>query len=51
AIVSVLAIVYTIVTLSTKFRHLTLKLYRTTIYASLSLSTIVFIIHGLIIYG
>ncbi|KAH6705252.1 mPR-typeG-protein-coupled receptor [Leptodontidium sp. MPI-SDFR-AT-0119] len=51
AVVSVLAVVCTMATLSPKFRHLTLRLYRTVIYASLGLSAVVFITHGLIIYG
>ncbi|KAH8603016.1 hemolysin-III related-domain-containing protein [Bisporella sp. PMI_857] len=33
------------------FRHSTLRLYRTAMYAFLGLSAIVFITHGLIIYG
>jgi adiponectin receptor len=51
AVVSVLAVVCTIATLSPKFRHPTLRPYRTAMYASLGLSAMVFIIHGLIIHG
>ncbi len=51
AVVSVLAVVCTIATLSPKFRHPTLRPYRTAMYASLGLSAMVFITHGLIIHG
>ncbi|KAH8792233.1 mPR-like GPCR protein [Hyaloscypha sp. PMI_1271] len=51
AVVSVLAVVCTIVTLSPKFRYPTLRLYRTAMYASLGLSAIAFIIYRLIIHS
>jgi adiponectin receptor len=49
--VSILAIVCTIATLTPKFRHPTLRLYLTTIYTFLGLSAIVFITYGIIIHG
>jgi adiponectin receptor len=49
AIVSGLAVVCIIATLTSKFRAL--RTYRTAMYVSLGLSAIVFITHGLIIYG
>ena len=51
AIVSILALVCTIATLAPNFRHPALRLYRTAMYASLGLSAMVFITHGLIIHG
>jgi adiponectin receptor len=51
AVVSILAVACTIVTLTPMFRHPTLRLYRTAMYASLGLSAMVFITHGLIIHG
>ncbi|KAH8595165.1 mPR-like GPCR protein [Bisporella sp. PMI_857] len=51
AVVSILAVVCTIATFTPKFRHPTFRPYRTAMYAFLGLSSIVFITHGLIIYG
>ncbi|KAH8585633.1 mPR-like GPCR protein [Bisporella sp. PMI_857] len=45
------AVVCTIATFTPKFRHPTFRPYRTAMYAFLGLSSIVFITHGLIIYG
>ena len=50
-VVSVLAIACVLATLTRKFRHPTLRPYRTAIYALLGLSSMVFIAHGLIIHG
>ncbi|KAH8724191.1 hemolysin-III related-domain-containing protein, partial [Phaeosphaeriaceae sp. PMI808] len=50
-VVSVLAIVCTIATLSPKFRHPTLRPYRTTMYASLGPFSMVSITHSLITHG
>lgn len=49
--VSALAVVCSIVTLTPKFRHLTFRVYRTAMYASLGLLAMAFIAHGLIIHG
>lgn len=51
AVVSILAVVCTIATLTPKFRHPALRPYRTAMYASLGFSAMVFITHGLIIHG
>ncbi|PVH68027.1 mPR-typeG-protein-coupled receptor [Cadophora sp. DSE1049] len=51
AVVSILAVVCAIAILSPKFRYPTLRPYRTVMYASLGLSTLVFMSHGLIIHG
>ncbi len=40
-----------IITLNPRFRHPTLRPYRAAMYACLGLSAIVFIAHGVILYG
>jgi adiponectin receptor len=50
-VVSVLAMACILATLTRRFRHPTLRPYRTVIYAFLGLSSMVFITHGLIIHG
>jgi adiponectin receptor len=50
-LVSVQAAVCTIATLTPKFRYPTFRVYRTVMYASLGLSTVAFITHGVIIHG
>jgi adiponectin receptor len=50
-LVSVQAAVCTIATLTPKFPHPTFRVYRTALYATLGLSAMAFITHGLIIHG
>ena len=49
--VTTLAAACVLATFHRKFRHPTLRPYRAAMYAGLGLSAIVFIVHGLIIYG
>ncbi|KAH8653991.1 adiponectin receptor protein 1 [Tricladium varicosporioides] len=51
AVVSVLAVVCTMATLTPKFRRPTFRVYRTAMYASLGVLAMVFITHGAIIHG
>ncbi|CAG8959934.1 hypothetical protein HYFRA_00012651 [Hymenoscyphus fraxineus] len=51
SVVSILAVACVVTTLNPRFRHPSLRPYRAAMYSGLGLSAIVFIIHGLIIYG
>ena len=49
--ISILGLACAITTLNPRFRHPTLRPYRAAMYAFLGLSAIVFIIHGVFLYG
>ena len=49
--ISVLALGCIIATLNPRFRHPTLRPYRAAMYSGLGLSAIIFIAHGILIYG
>ena len=49
--ISILGLACAITTLNPRFRHPTLRPYRAAMYAFLGLSAIVFIIHGIFLYG
>ena len=49
--VSVLAILCIIATLHPKFRHPTIRPYRAAMYASLGLSAVGFVVHGILLHG
>jgi adiponectin receptor len=51
AVVSVLAVACAAAILAPRFQHPNFRPYRTSMYVSLGLSAMVFIIHGLILYG
>lgn len=50
-IVSILAIACAITTFNARFRHPSLRPYRTIMYAGLGLSSIIFVIHGVVKHG
>lgn len=49
--VSILAIACAITTFNARFRHSSLRPYRTVMYAGLGLSAIIFVIHGVVKHG
>ncbi len=49
--VSILAPACVFATLNPQFRHPTLRPYRAGMYAGLGLSALVFVIHGILLYG
>jgi len=50
-VVTLLAIACAITTLQSTFRHASVRVYRALMFSSLGLSAVVFIAHGLLIYG
>ena len=49
--VSVLATLCVVATLHPRFRHPTIRPYRAAMYAGLGLSALVFVVHGVLLYG
>jgi adiponectin receptor len=49
--ITVLAIACTVATLDPHFSHPTFRAYRAAMYSGLGLSAIIFIAHGLVLYG
>ncbi|KAF2008555.1 Hly-III related protein [Aaosphaeria arxii CBS 175.79] len=50
-VISMLALACATATLHPRFRHPTLRKYRAVMYSSLGFSSVIFVIHGLILYG